>query len=202
MQPRAEFKAVCLNLATRGHNVGYLPGAGDDVAQCVADMGYQVTTLTDSDLTADNLAKFDAIVIGVRAFNVRKDLASHLPALFDYAQAGGNVIEQYNRPGFGEETAYPERPAFDAVVQAMSGLMDLTRSASGDGGTPYKAGISAADLGGGQVALLAVLAALLQRDRSGQGQTIDLSMQDAAAWMTQGAWNAPGRAQPPARAHR
>jgi len=99
--------------------------------------------------------------------------------------------------GFGEETAYPERPAFDAVVQAMSGLMDLTR---GDG-TPYKAGISAADLGGGQVALLAVLAALLQRDRSGQGQMIDLSMQDAAAWMTQGAWNAPGRTQPPAPAH-
>jgi crotonobetainyl-CoA:carnitine CoA-transferase CaiB-like acyl-CoA transferase len=103
--------------------------------------------------------------------------------------------------GFGEETAYPERPAFDAVVQAMSGLMDLTRGEGrGGDGTPYKAGISAADLGGGQVALLAVLAALLQRDRSGQGQVIDLSMQDAACWMTQGAWNPPGRAQPPAPA--
>jgi LmbE family N-acetylglucosaminyl deacetylase len=104
LQPRAEFKAACLSLATRGHNIGYLPGAGDDVAQCVADMGYHVTTLTDDDLTPDNLAKFDAIVIGVRAFNVRKGLASHLPALFDYVKAGGNVIEQYNRPGFGDET--------------------------------------------------------------------------------------------------
>jgi len=104
LQPRAEFRAACLDLATRGHNVGYLPGAGDDVAQCIADMGYHVSTLTDADLTAENLAKFDAIVIGVRAFNVRTGLASHMPALFDYVKAGGNVIEQYNRPGFGMQT--------------------------------------------------------------------------------------------------
>lgn len=99
LQPRAELKAACLNLATRGHNVGYLPGAGDDVAQCISYMGYQVTTLTDGDLTAENLLKFDAVVIGVRAFNVRDNLASHLPALFNYVQGGGSVIEQYNRPG-------------------------------------------------------------------------------------------------------
>ena len=104
LQPRAQCNVACLDLATRGHNVGYFPGAGDDVAQCIAYMGYQVTTLTDADLTAENLAKFDAVVIGVRAFNVRKGLASHTQALFDYAQAGGNVIEQYNRPGFGLET--------------------------------------------------------------------------------------------------
>jgi hypothetical protein len=101
LQPRAQCNAACLKLAVRGHNVGYLPGAGDTVAPCIADMGYEVTTLTDSDLTAENLAKFDAIVIGVRAFNVRQGLASHMQALFDYVQAGGNVIEQYNRPGFG-----------------------------------------------------------------------------------------------------
>jgi crotonobetainyl-CoA:carnitine CoA-transferase CaiB-like acyl-CoA transferase len=96
--------------------------------------------------------------------------------------------------GFGVDAAYPERPAFDAVVQAMSGLMDVTRS----GGTPYKAGISAADIGGGQFALLAVLAALVQRDRSGLGQAIDLSMQDGAAWATQTAWNASARTTEPA----
>ena len=104
LQPRAVCNVACLNLATRGHNIAYLPGAGDDVAQCISDMGYQVTTLTDADLTVDNLAKFDAIVVGVRAFNVRKGLASHMQALFDYVQAGGTVIEQYNRPGFGMET--------------------------------------------------------------------------------------------------
>lgn len=99
LQPPARLKAVCLNLAIRGHNVGYLPGAGDDVAQSLADMGYKVTQLTGDDLTSNRLKEFDAVVIGVRAFNVRTDLVSHLPALFAFVHDGGNVIEQYNRPG-------------------------------------------------------------------------------------------------------
>jgi LmbE family N-acetylglucosaminyl deacetylase len=99
LQPPARLKAVCLNLEVRGHNIGYLPGAGDSVAECLEDMGYQVTMLSGSDLTAAQLSKFDAVVIGVRAFNVRTDLVSQLPALFAYVEAGGNVIEQYNRPG-------------------------------------------------------------------------------------------------------
>ena len=99
LQPAARLKAVCLNLVIRGRNVGYLPGAGDSVAQSLEDMGYQVTTLTGSDLTPEKLKAFDAVVIGVRAFNVRTDLVSHLPALFAYVEAGGNVIEQYNRAG-------------------------------------------------------------------------------------------------------
>ena len=99
LQPSARLKAVCLNLATRGKNIGYLPGAGDSVAECLEDMGYKVTLFTGADLTADQLSKYDAVVIGVRAFNVRTDLVSQLPALFAYVEAGGNVIEQYNRPG-------------------------------------------------------------------------------------------------------
>ncbi len=99
LQPPARLKAVCLNLAIRGHNVGYLPGAGDSVAQSLEEMGCQVTTLTGADLTPEKLKAFDAVVIGIRAFNVRTDLVSQLPALFAYVEAGGNVIEQYNRPG-------------------------------------------------------------------------------------------------------
>jgi LmbE family N-acetylglucosaminyl deacetylase len=99
LQPSARLKAVCLNLAIRGQNIGYLPGAGDSVAECLEDLGYKVSQLTGADLTPEQLEKFDAVVIGVRAFNVRTDLVSQLPALFDYVKAGGNVIEQYNRPG-------------------------------------------------------------------------------------------------------
>ena len=76
LQPSARLKAVCLNLAIRGQNIGYLPGAGDSVAECLEDMGYKVTILTGADLTAEQLEKFDAVVIGVRAFNVRTDLVS------------------------------------------------------------------------------------------------------------------------------
>lgn len=87
--------------------------------------------------------------------------------------------------GFGAESAYLERPAFDTVVQAMSGLMDVTRS----GPTPLKAGISIADISGGQLGLLATIAGLEQRDRFGCAPSYDLSMQDVAAWLTHLSWN-------------
>ncbi len=98
LQPLASLKAVSLNLAIRGHRIGYLPGAGDSVADSLKQMGYAVTTLTDADLTPEKLRGFDAVVIGVRAFNVRTNLAAHLPGLFAYVEAGGTVVEQYNRP--------------------------------------------------------------------------------------------------------
>jgi hypothetical protein len=88
-----------LDLAIKGTRVGYLPGAGDSVAASLEQMGYEVTQLTDTDLTADNLKRFDAVVIGVRAFNTRKELPAHLPGLFAYVEAGGTVVEQYNTPG-------------------------------------------------------------------------------------------------------
>jgi crotonobetainyl-CoA:carnitine CoA-transferase CaiB-like acyl-CoA transferase len=87
--------------------------------------------------------------------------------------------------GFGYSSAYPQRPAFDTVIQAMSGVMDLTRSA----GVPVKAGISVADIIGGQFALLAILLALKHRDATGRGMFIDLAMQEACAWSTQFSWN-------------
>ena len=62
--------------------------------------------------------------------------------------------------------------------------MDVVRS----DGVPVKCGISSADLMGAEMGVLAVLAALAWRDRTGRGQYIDLSMQDIAAWLTQTVW--------------
>ena len=87
--------------------------------------------------------------------------------------------------GFGASSSYPGRPAFDTVVQAMSGFMDLTRA----GGVPTKAGISAADIVGGEFGLLSILAALEMRDQTGRGQMLDVSMQDAAVSATASLWN-------------
>ena len=98
LQPPASLKAVSLDLAIRGHTVGYLPGAGDSVADSLKQMGYAITNLTDADLTPERLHGLDAVVIGVRAFNVRHDLATNLPGLFAYVEAGGTVVAQYNRP--------------------------------------------------------------------------------------------------------
>jgi crotonobetainyl-CoA:carnitine CoA-transferase CaiB-like acyl-CoA transferase len=87
--------------------------------------------------------------------------------------------------GFGADSIYSGRPAYDSVIQAMSGLMDILRAND----VPMKTGISIADLLGAETAVLAVLAALSYRDRTGHGQYIDLSMQDIASWLTEPAWN-------------
>ena len=98
LQPLASLKAISLDLVTRGHTVGYLPGAGDSLAENMRQMGYMVKILDDSQLTPDALQGLDAVVIGVRAFNVRTHLAAQMPVLFDYVQNGGTLIVQYNRP--------------------------------------------------------------------------------------------------------
>jgi LmbE family N-acetylglucosaminyl deacetylase len=99
LQPPARIKAVNFELATRGKNIGYVPGAGDSVAEGLEQMGYHVSRLTGGELTTNRLKDLDAVVIGIRAFNVRTDLVAQLPALFAFVEAGGNVIVQYNRPG-------------------------------------------------------------------------------------------------------
>jgi LmbE family N-acetylglucosaminyl deacetylase len=98
LQPAARLKAVALDLAVKGRRVGYIPGAGDRVAESLEEMGYEVTRLTGEDLTREKLSGLNAVVIGVRAYNERNDLAANLPALFDYVEAGGTVVAQYNRP--------------------------------------------------------------------------------------------------------
>jgi crotonobetainyl-CoA:carnitine CoA-transferase CaiB-like acyl-CoA transferase len=87
--------------------------------------------------------------------------------------------------GFGADSLYPTRPAFDTVIQAMSGFM----TALSNSPMPLKSGISSADTMGGIVAAVAILGALNHRLKSGRGQHIDLSMQDVSAWLTQTAWN-------------
>jgi LmbE family N-acetylglucosaminyl deacetylase len=98
LQPTARLTAASFDLNIRGRNVGYVEGAGDSVAECLTQMGYTVKPLSAAALTAEGLRGLDAVVIGVRAFNVRKDLGKHMPALFAFAEAGGNLIVQYNRP--------------------------------------------------------------------------------------------------------
>jgi hypothetical protein len=129
LQPVARLKAVSFDLATRGKNVGYVPGAGDSVAEALTQMGYQVTSLTGADLTTNRLKDFDAVVIGIRAFNVRTDLVPQLPALFAYVEAGGTLIEQYNRPGNDLKTdqlaPYPLKLSGDRVTDETAKMTFL-----------------------------------------------------------------------------
>jgi LmbE family N-acetylglucosaminyl deacetylase len=98
LQAPARLKVAAFAHATRGQAVGYLPGAGDATVEALEQLGYTVKTLTGADLTAEKLRGLDAVVIGVRAFNERADLAANFPGLLAYVEAGGTVIAQYNRP--------------------------------------------------------------------------------------------------------
>lgn len=108
LQPTASVRVASFDLALRGKHIGYLPGAGDYVAECLEQMGCSVRRLVGSDLTPEKLAGLDAVVIGVRAFNERADLKDHLAGLFAWVEQGGTVIAQYNRPnGLAAPTLAP-----------------------------------------------------------------------------------------------
>jgi crotonobetainyl-CoA:carnitine CoA-transferase CaiB-like acyl-CoA transferase len=78
--------------------------------------------------------------------------------------------------GFGQDGPYRDRPGYDYVIQAMSGLMSITGPADG---APHKVGVAVADVFSGLYALSAILAALHHRTRTGQGQYIDLALLDS-----------------------
>ena len=123
LQPRAQLAAVSLNVATRGGTVGYLPGAGDSTAEALSRLGYTVKVLSEADLNEGGLAGLDAVVMGIRAYNTRKELMTKLPALWDYVRAGGNVIVQYNTTSElpkGDLGPYPLRVSRDRVTDELA----------------------------------------------------------------------------------
>ena len=84
--------------------------------------------------------------------------------------------------GFGQDGPYRSRPAYDQIMQGVSGLMSITGEPDGE---PQKIGIAVTDIGAGMWSAFAVMAALHHREKSGEGQYIDVSMLDAqVAWLT------------------
>jgi crotonobetainyl-CoA:carnitine CoA-transferase CaiB-like acyl-CoA transferase len=82
--------------------------------------------------------------------------------------------------GFGSDGPNAKRPAFDQVAQATGGGMSITGT---DPGHPVRSGIPIGDLGGGMFAVMGILSALLERESSGQGQHVDISMVDCQVSM-------------------
>jgi hypothetical protein len=98
LQPPAVVRLVVADVQVRARRVGYLPGAGDDLERALGQLGCAVRRLEGKDLSPEGLADLDAVVIGVRAFNEREDLAANLPGLYAWVEQGGTVVAQYNRP--------------------------------------------------------------------------------------------------------
>jgi LmbE family N-acetylglucosaminyl deacetylase len=90
------FHVTAVDLATAPSlNVAYLPGTGDDVPAALEDLGIHPHILTTAELTADALKPYDAVILGVRAYE-HSELGAANPALNTYAASGGIVIAQYN----------------------------------------------------------------------------------------------------------
>jgi hypothetical protein len=92
----SEAKFVNLNIKTKGKNIGYVMGAGDEVGKYLENLSYKITYLEAKDLESNSIQQFDAIILGIRAFNVVNELKFKNKILFDYVKNGGNVIVQYN----------------------------------------------------------------------------------------------------------
>ena len=92
----SEAKIVRLNIKKAGNNIGYIKGAGDAIPENLRQIGYNVIGINPSEINADNLHKYDAIVLGIRAYNVVKELKFKQKFLLEYVEKGGNMIVQYN----------------------------------------------------------------------------------------------------------
>lgn len=115
----SESKVVRLDIKKRGNNIGYIEGAGDVVPESLQQIGYDVTIIKPENISAENLKEFDAVVIGIRAYNTIEVLKFKQEALFDYVANGGNLIVQYNtnhRLLVDEVAPYPLRLSKDRVT--------------------------------------------------------------------------------------
>jgi LmbE family N-acetylglucosaminyl deacetylase len=116
----AEARVLRVDLRHDGRNIGYVMGPGDEVPGVLRQLGYEVTLLGDDDLGGGPLDRFDAIVVGVRAYNTRPELAQSQPRLLAYVQGGGTLVLQYNvsRDLVTEQLGpYPFKLTRDRVVE-------------------------------------------------------------------------------------
>ncbi|OYU97052.1 MAG: LmbE family protein [Bacteroidetes bacterium B1(2017)] len=98
--PNTRVKLVKVDVNHKKYKIGYLPGAGDEVAPCLEQLGYEIDILTNEMLLNGNLSQYKAIITGVRAYNTNEKLSSLKSKLMSYVANGGNLIVQYNTNSF------------------------------------------------------------------------------------------------------
>jgi LmbE family N-acetylglucosaminyl deacetylase len=91
----ASIQVVKVDIQKQGQKVGYIDGAGDAIPEALEQLGYEVVYLKEADLTPAHLKGLDAIVVGIRAFNMYAYLSEKQSILNDYIANGGNLIVQY-----------------------------------------------------------------------------------------------------------
>lgn len=110
--PRAEVKLVRVDIKKTRTRIGYIPGAGDEVAAALRQVGYEVTILDGEALESQALspARYHAIVVGVRAYNTNPRMGAYHQRLMDYVAAGGLLLAQYNTNNWLAKLSVPMGP--------------------------------------------------------------------------------------------
>ena len=80
--------------------VGYIMGTGDEVPEALTEIGVQPHLLSSTELAQNDLASYDAIIVGIRAYSARPELAAATPRLLDYVHNGGTLVVQYQSSEF------------------------------------------------------------------------------------------------------
>lgn len=93
--PTATTTLVKLQVNTKGKKIGYIDGAGDKIPEALVELGFSVTYLKPTDFVVEKLKSFDAIIVGIRAYNLYEYLTTENEELNKYIAQGGNVIVQY-----------------------------------------------------------------------------------------------------------
>ncbi|WKK66844.1 PIG-L family deacetylase [Lutimonas zeaxanthinifaciens] len=92
----SESKVVRLNILKKGQLIGYVKGAGDEVPKYLKQIGYSITEISPEQISERSLDKFDAVIMGIRAYNTVPELEAKQKHILDYVKNGGNLIVQYN----------------------------------------------------------------------------------------------------------
>ncbi len=92
----SEAKVARMDLRKTGSRIAYIMGAGDLVPEHLRQIGYQVDVLPEEAITATTLKGYDAVVMGIRAYNVLQRIRFYQPVLLDYVKNGGTMVVQYN----------------------------------------------------------------------------------------------------------
>ena len=79
--------------------VGYIMGAGDDIPTVLQQVGMNVTLIPAEKIASEDLSKYGTIVLGIRAYDTQKDVATNNKKLLDFVSAGGTLVVQYNAGG-------------------------------------------------------------------------------------------------------
>ena len=97
--PPATARLSKVETEVSSKRIGYLAGAGDLIPQALREIGLQVDLLSENDILSDNLSQYDAIVTGIRLYNVNERMRYIQPHLLSYVENGGTLVEQYNVSG-------------------------------------------------------------------------------------------------------